>query len=188
MGRGALAKNRPRSRPPVRHDEGRASLLEKELDRQSRGSPVRRPDLAVSSLAAKQGDEHHHGATRRTSGHARGRHPRRHPRRGRARPSRRRLGATEIPTTRAGFQQLLAWASQLGVIDRVGIQGTGSYGAGLFRWLRARGITVIEVDRPDRKLRRQRGKDDITDAEGAARSVISGQATGIPKSRTATWR
>jgi transposase len=92
------------------------------------------------------------------------------------------LGAIEIPTTRAGYQQLLEWASQLGVIDRVGIEGTGSYGAGLFRWLRARGITVIEVDRPDRKLRRQRGKDDITDAEGAARSVLSGQATGVPKS------
>jgi transposase len=55
-------------------------------------------------------------------------------------------------------------------------------GADQFRWLRARGITVIEVDRPDRKLRRQRGKDDLTDAEGAARSVLSGQATGIPKS------
>jgi transposase len=92
------------------------------------------------------------------------------------------LGATEIPTTRAGYQQLLEWASALGVIDRVGIEGTGSYGAGLFRWLRARGVTVIEVDRPDRKLRRQRGKDDVTDAEGAARSVLSGQATGIPKS------
>jgi transposase len=92
------------------------------------------------------------------------------------------LGATEIPTTRAGYQQLLEWASAFGVIDRVGIEGTGSYGAGLFRWLRARGITVIEVDRPDRKLRRQRGKDDVTDAQGAARSVISGQATGIPKS------
>nr|WP_052668095.1 transposase [Nitriliruptor alkaliphilus] len=78
-----------------------------------------------------------------------------------------RLGAIEIATTRAGFQQLLKWASQLGVIDRVGIEGTGSYGAGLFRWLRARGISVIEVDRPDRKLRRQRGKDDITDAGGS---------------------
>jgi transposase len=92
------------------------------------------------------------------------------------------LGATEIPTTRAGYQKLLEWASALGVVDRVGIEGTGSYGAGLFRWLRARGVTVIEVDRPDRKLRRQRGKDDVTDAEGAARSVVSGQATGIPKS------
>jgi transposase len=92
------------------------------------------------------------------------------------------LGAIEIATTRAGCQQLLEWASQLGVVDRVGVEGTGSYGAGLFRWLRARGITVIEVDRPDRKLRRQRGKDDLTDAEGAARSVLSGQATGIPKS------
>lgn len=93
-----------------------------------------------------------------------------------------RLGAIEIPTTRAGFGQLLEWASAFGVIDRVGIEGTGSYGAGLFRWLRSRGITVVEVDRPDRKLRRQRGKDDITDAEGAARSVLSGQATGVPKS------
>ena len=106
------------------------------------------------------------------------------------------LGAIEIRTTRAGFQQatvccsgskergrqLLEWACEFGVIDRVGIEGTGSYGAGLFRWLRARGITVIEVDRPDSKLRRQRGKGDITDAEGAARSVLSGQATGIPKS------
>jgi transposase len=63
------------------------------------------------------------------------------------------LGAIEIPTTRAGCAQLLEWASQLGVIDRVGIEGTGSYGAGLFRWLRARGITVVEVDRPDRKLK-----------------------------------
>jgi transposase len=41
------------------------------------------------------------------------------------------LGATEIPTTRTGHQQLLEWAPQLGVIDRVGIEGTGSYGAGL---------------------------------------------------------
>jgi transposase len=93
------------------------------------------------------------------------------------------LGALEIATTRAGYQQLLEWASSLGVIDRVGIEGTGSYGAGLFRWLRARGITVIEVDRPDRKLRRQRGKGDLTDAEGAARSVLSGQATGIEEVR-----
>jgi hypothetical protein len=62
-------------------------------------------------------------------------------------------GALEIATTRAGYQQLLEWASSLGVIDRVGIEGTGSYGAGLFRWLRAHGITVIEVDRPDRKLK-----------------------------------
>ena len=92
------------------------------------------------------------------------------------------LGSIEIPTTRAGFQQLLEWAVEFGVIDRVGMEGTGSYGAGLFRWLRARGITVVEVDRPDRRLRRQRGKDDVTDAEGAARSVLSGQATGIPKS------
>ena len=81
---------------------------------------------------------------------------------------------------------MLEWALQFGVIDRVGIEGTGSYGAGLFRWLRARGITVIEVVRPDRRLRRQRGKDDVTDAEGAARSVLAGQVTGIPTSADGT--
>ncbi|MDP8929901.1 MAG: transposase [Actinomycetota bacterium] len=58
------------------------------------------------------------------------------------------LDATEIPTTAAGYAELLAWASQLGTVDKVGIEGTGSHGAGLWGWLTARGVIVVAVDRP----------------------------------------
>jgi len=92
-----------------------------------------------------------------------------------------KLGAIQVPATRAGFRRLVDWASEFGVIDRVGVEGTGSYGAGLSRWLRAHGIAVVEVDRADRADRRRRGKDDETDAENAARAVISGPASGTPK-------
>jgi transposase len=94
----------------------------------------------------------------------------------------RRLDELEIPTTTAGFAQLYAWASELGTIDTVGIEGTGAYGAGLCRWLRERGVVVVEVERPDRKLRRNAGKSDPIDAEAAARKVLSGEATVTPKS------
>lgn len=95
----------------------------------------------------------------------------------------RLLDATEIPTTSAGYAQLLGWASDLGTIDKVGSEGTGSHGAGLCRWLTARGVIVVEVDRPDRRLRRNKGKSDTIDAESAARKVLSGEATAIPKSQ-----
>jgi transposase len=93
------------------------------------------------------------------------------------------LDATEIATTSAGYAELLGWASNLGTIDKVGIEGTGSHGAGLCRWLRSRGVNVVEVDRPDRRLRRNKGKSDTIDAESAARKVLSGEATAIPKSQ-----
>jgi transposase len=93
----------------------------------------------------------------------------------------RRLDELEIPATTAGFGELYAWASELGTIDTVGIEGTGAYGAGLTRWLRDRGVVVVEVERPDRKLRRNAGKSDPIDAEAAARKVISGEATVTPK-------
>src|SRR5215217_7457120 len=96
----------------------------------------------------------------------------------------RRLGTRSIPTTPAGFAALLAWAGDLGVIERIGIEGTGSYGAGLTRWLRARGVAVIEVERPrrhDRQARRRRGKSDPLDAEAAARAVQAGTVVGQPK-------
>ena len=93
------------------------------------------------------------------------------------------LDAVEISTTSAGYAELLGWASDLGTIDRVGIEGTGSHGAGLCRWLTARGLVVVEVDRPDRKLRRFKGKSDTIDAESAARKVLSGEATAIPKTQ-----
>ena len=51
----------------------------------------------------------------------------------------RRLGTRSVPTTPAGFVELLAWASGFGGLEQIGIEGTGSYGAGLARWLRARG-------------------------------------------------
>ena len=86
-----------------------------------------------------------------------------------------------IPTTTAGYADLLQWASDLGVIDRVGIEGTGSYGAGLARWLTAHGLTVVEVARPDRRARRRHGKTDEVDAIAAARAVQSGDATTTPK-------
>jgi hypothetical protein len=70
----------------------------------------------------------------------------------------RLLGTRTIPTTPAGYAALLAWASTLGSVDRVGVEGTGSYGAGLARWLRAHGQAVVEVDRPDRAARRRQGK------------------------------
>jgi transposase len=96
----------------------------------------------------------------------------------------RRLGSRICATAPAGFAALLVWATGFGTVDRIGIEGTGSYGAGLARWLRARGLAVVEVERPDRRDRqgrRRRGKSDPTDAEVAARAVQAGTALGQPK-------
>jgi transposase len=90
------------------------------------------------------------------------------------------LGTSAIPTTPAGYAALLAWDGTLGPIDRVGMEGPGNYGAGLARWLRGRGV-VIEVARPNRRIRHRRGKSDTVDAEAAARAVQAGTATGQPK-------
>ena len=70
------------------------------------------------------------------------------------------LDTISLATTAAGHQALLEWAAAFGTIDRIGVEGTGSYGAGLARWLAARGLVVLEVDRPDRRQRRSRGKSD----------------------------
>jgi transposase len=91
------------------------------------------------------------------------------------------LGSQEFPTSQTGYQQLLAWARAHGRVLRAGVEGTGSYGAALARHLRAEGITVIEVNRPDRAMRRSRGKTDAADAHAAAVAVLSGRATTIPK-------
>lgn len=95
----------------------------------------------------------------------------------------RRLDDASFPTTPAGYAGLLAWLRGFGVLDRVGVESTGAWGAGLARFLLAEGVEVIEVDRPDRKARRFEGKSDPTDAEAAARAVISGRASSTPKSR-----
>jgi transposase len=94
------------------------------------------------------------------------------------------LGQDEFPATPAGYRSLLTWLSQYGEVSRVGVEGTGSYGAGLSRYLRAQGIVVVEVDRPDRRLRRQRGKSDPVDAVAAARAAQAETATGTPKAGT----
>jgi transposase len=93
----------------------------------------------------------------------------------------RLLETTAVPTTLAGYRTLIAWANGLGTVERLGIEGTGSYGAGLTRWLRRRGFEVLEVERPKRQNRRRRGKSDAIDAEAAARAVQAGTATAQPK-------
>jgi len=92
------------------------------------------------------------------------------------------LGTESFPTTVAGYRRLLAWLRRHGTVDKVGVEGTGSYGAALARELAAGGVEVIEVARPNRQVRRRYGKTDVVDAIAAARAVQSGEATGKPKS------
>jgi transposase len=96
----------------------------------------------------------------------------------------RLLGDREFPATEIGYQELLSWLRLFGRVVKVGVEGTGSYGAGLARHLRAAKIKVVEIDRPDRKTRRRKGKSDPIDAIAAARAALSGTATGTPKDRT----
>jgi transposase len=98
----------------------------------------------------------------------------------------RGLGEMTIPASTKGYQALLAWSRALGEVQAFGVEGTGCYGAGLARHLRARGQVVIEVIRPNRQARRRRGKSDPADAEAAASAVLSGEASAIPKAGDAT--
>jgi transposase len=91
------------------------------------------------------------------------------------------LGVESFPATRAGYASLSSWLAGFGHVDRVGVEGTGAYGAGLARHLRGCGLEVIEVDRPNRQLRRAQGKSDTLDAIEAARAVLSGRARGVAK-------
>ena len=93
------------------------------------------------------------------------------------------LGVESFPTTPTGHRALLAWLRELGTVERVGVEGTGSYGAGLTRFLHAESVVVVEVNRPNRQLRRSHGKSDPVDAVAAARAAQSGQATGEAKAR-----
>ena len=93
----------------------------------------------------------------------------------------RRLGACTVATTPAGARQLLDWASGFGPVQRVGCEGTSSWGLGLARFLRGQGLTVLEVNRPSRQTRRRRGKSDPLDAEAAARAVQAGTARTVAK-------
>ena len=93
------------------------------------------------------------------------------------------LGVAEFPTTSAGHKGLLDWLESFGEVVSVGVEGTGSYGTGLARFLRGAGVQVLEVDRPNRRSRRRTGKSDPADAVEAARAALSGRAQGAGKSR-----
>jgi transposase len=91
------------------------------------------------------------------------------------------LGSAQFPATTDGYAQVLAWLRTFGTLVLVGIEGTSAYGAGLARHLRAAGVRLVEVDRPDRKTRRWQGKSDPVDAEAAARAALAARRTGTPK-------
>ncbi|WP_455362666.1 IS110 family transposase [Streptomyces sp. SYSU K21746] len=95
----------------------------------------------------------------------------------------RHLATASFPTTPGGYRRLLAWMRSHGEVLAVGIEGTGAYGSELARFLRDHQFTVVEVDRPDRRARRANGKSDPLDAFAAATAVLSGRATGTPKTR-----
>ena len=93
------------------------------------------------------------------------------------------LGIESFPADRAGFEELLGWLVGFGPVDQVGVEGTGSWGVGLTRFLADQEVVVVEVDRPNRQTRRKQGKSDPTDALAAARAALSGEASVTPKSR-----
>jgi len=85
------------------------------------------------------------------------------------------LGVESFPADRAGYEELLGWLVGFGPVTRVGVEGTGSWGVGLSRFLADQEIVVVEVDRPNRQKRRKVGKSDPTDAVAAARAALSGR-------------
>jgi transposase len=93
------------------------------------------------------------------------------------------LGTASFATTPGGYRDLAEWLRSFGEVVVVGVEGTGSYGAGLTRHLHAAGVPVVEVDRPNRQRRRRAGKSDTHDAISAARAAFAGDALGAPKNR-----
>jgi transposase len=98
-------------------------------------------------------------------------------------PLGRLIGSESFSTDAAGYRALLAWLRKFGEVTKVGVEGTGSYGAGLARFLRREHVHVVEVDRPNRQARRNKGKTDTLDAIEAARAALSGKASGRAKTR-----
>jgi transposase len=95
----------------------------------------------------------------------------------------RRLAVRDFPATDAGNTQLAEWLAGLGPVTDAGVEGTGSFGYRLARLLADRGLQVWEINCPDRSRRRRKGKGDPVDAENAARTVLAGEATAVPKDR-----
>jgi transposase len=95
----------------------------------------------------------------------------------------RDLAVRDFPATDAGNAQLARWLDSLGTVTDAGVEGTGSYGYRLAGALTRHGVQVREINCPDRSRRRRRGKSDPVDAENAARAVLAGEATAVPKDR-----
>lgn len=93
------------------------------------------------------------------------------------------LGTQMFATTRVGYRAMLKWMRSFGDVKRIGVECTGSYGAGLLRFLENAGIEVLEVTTPDKSVRRKKGKDDTLDAENAAHAAYAGIRTVTPKTR-----
>ncbi len=93
------------------------------------------------------------------------------------------LETRSFATTRQGYRQMLAWMRSFGDLQRIGVESTGSYGAGLLRFMQQAGVTVLEVTAPDRQDRRKRGKNDDLDAQNAAHAAFAGNRTVTPRSR-----
>ena len=93
------------------------------------------------------------------------------------------LGVESFEVNARGYRDLLHWMESFGAVHKVGVEGTGAYGAGLARYLQKMGVAVIEIDRPNRQARRKSGKSDPADAVEAARAALSGRAVGTPKTR-----
>jgi transposase len=93
------------------------------------------------------------------------------------------LGTRCFATTRHGYRQMLAWMRSFGEVQRIGIESTGSYGAGLLRFMQQAGVEVLEVTTPDKHDRRRRGKNDDLDAQNAAHAAFAGKRTVTPRSR-----
>ena len=93
------------------------------------------------------------------------------------------LGVESFTADSAGYENLLGWLVGLGEVIRIGVEGTGSWGVGLARFLAHADVEVVEVDRPNRQVRHKQGKSDATDAVAAARAALSGEASATPKAR-----
>jgi transposase len=95
----------------------------------------------------------------------------------------RLLDTQAFPASTRGYVALVTWAEHFGAVERIGVEGTGTYGAGLARFVHAYGLQVVEVARPDRSTRRRHGKSDPIDAQAAARATLAGVANVTPKTR-----
>ena len=100
----------------------------------------------------------------------------------------RQLGDREFTASPAGYRALADWLGEYGTLTMIGMEGTGTYGAALACYLRTIGVTVVEVDRPDRKSRRAHGKSDPLDVYAAAKAVLSGRRRACRSCATAASR